>query len=84
MKNTIKVDSPDDIETGDWSFRPLRIVSHQPANAFTEGIPIGNGQLGATIFGHVGVERLGLNDVTLWSGEPSDWNNPDAKVLPYY
>ncbi len=80
MKNTIKVDSPDDIETGDRSFRPLRIVSHQPANAFTEGSPIGNGQLGATIFGHVGIERLGLNDVTLWSGEPSDWNNPDAKL----
>ncbi|MFA6292546.1 MAG: glycoside hydrolase family 95 protein [Victivallales bacterium] len=80
MKNTIKCDSPDYIETGGRSFRPLRIVSHQPANTFTEGTPIGNGQLGATIFGNVGAERLGLNDVTLWSGEPSDWNNPDAKV----
>ena len=58
----------------------MRIVSHQSASSFTEGIPIGNGQLGGTIFGDVGRERLGLNDVSLWSGEPSDWNNPDAKV----
>ena len=58
----------------------MRIVGRQPASSFTEGIPIGNGQLGAMIFGHVGCERLGLNDVSLWSGEPSDWNNPDAKA----
>lgn len=83
MENNIKDDSPDYPENGGGSARPLKIASNQPANTFTEGIPIGNGQLGATIFGHVGVERLGLNDVTLWSGEPSNWNNPDAKsVLP--
>ena len=58
----------------------MKITSQQPATSFTEGIPIGNGQLGGTIFGDVGRERLGLNDVSLWSGEPSDWNNPDAKA----
>jgi len=71
---------PKPLATGDGSIRPLKITSQQPAASFTEGIPIGNGQLGATIFGDVGRERLGLNDVSLWSGEPSDWNNPDAKA----
>lgn len=71
------------VVSGTETLRPLKLTSHQPAASFTEGIPIGNGQLGATILGDVGRERLGLNDVTLWSGEPSNWNNPDARdALP--
>ena len=65
------------------SFRPLKITGSTPAPSFSESIPIGNGQAGASIFGSVERERLALNEVTLWSGEPSDWNNPDAKnALP--
>ena len=53
------------------------------ANAWVEALPIGNGSLGAMVFGGVGRERLQLNDDTLWSGAPRNWDNPKAKdVLP--
>ena len=52
----------------------------QPAAKWTEALPIGNGRLGAMVFGGVETERLQLNDDTLWSGPPEgDWNNPDAR-----
>ena len=48
-----------------------------------EALPIGNGQLGAMIFGGVQTEVLQLNEATLWSGGPLEWNNPKAReVLP--
>lgn len=55
----------------------------QPAEKWVEALPIGNGRLGAMVFGGVTKERIALNDNTLWSGGPKDWNNPEAKdVLP--
>jgi alpha-L-fucosidase 2 len=50
-----------------------------PAKNWNEALPIGNGSLGAMIFGNVGQERLQLNEETLWTGGPADLNpNPDA------
>src|SRR5690606_1226174 len=40
---------------------------------------VGNGRLGGMVFGGVGVDRLAVNDDTLWSGGPSEWNNPGAR-----
>src|SRR5438270_6758608 len=57
----------------------LTLWYQQPASQWTEALPIGNGRLGAMIFGGVESERLQLNEDTLWSGAPRDWNNPDAK-----
>ena len=55
----------------------------QPAQQWVEALPIGNGRLGAMIFGGVASERLQLNQDTLWSGAPSDLHNPRARdVLP--
>jgi len=55
----------------------------RPAQRWVEALPIGNGRLGAMVFGGVVEERLQLNDDTLWSGGPRDWNNPKARgVLP--
>jgi alpha-L-fucosidase 2 len=51
----------------------------QPASEWTEALPVGNGRLGAMVFGGVETERLQLNEDTLWSGHPKDWNNPEAK-----
>jgi alpha-L-fucosidase 2 len=51
------------------------------AKEWTEALPIGNGRLGAMIFGGVEKELLQLNEDTLWSGSPKDWNNPRAKEL---
>src|SRR5690606_2673100 len=54
-----------------------------PARDWVEALRIGNGRLGAMIFGGVVEERVQFNEDTLWSGGPRDWNNPEAKsVLP--
>src|SRR4051812_46742853 len=50
----------------------------KPAQAWTEALPIGNGRIGAMIFGGVARERLQLNDDTLYAGGPYDPSNPDA------
>jgi alpha-L-fucosidase 2 len=61
----------------------LTLWYRQPARQWVEALPIGNGRLGAMVFGGVESERLQLNDDTLWSGGPSDWDNPRAReVLP--
>ena len=55
----------------------------QPAQKWVEALPVGNGRLGAMVFGGIASERLQLNEATLWSGGPKDWNNPAARaVLP--
>ncbi|WP_080838177.1 glycoside hydrolase family 95 protein [Cohnella massiliensis] len=54
-----------------------------PAKVWTEALPIGNGRLGAMVFGGVESERLQLNEDTLWSGSPKAGNNPRAReALP--
>jgi alpha-L-fucosidase 2 len=50
----------------------------QPATTWNEALPIGNGRLGAMLFGGVNEERLQLNEDTLWSGAPHDYNHPGA------
>ncbi|WP_442506799.1 glycosyl hydrolase family 95 catalytic domain-containing protein [Novipirellula sp. SH528] len=50
----------------------------QPASEWTEALPIGNGRLGAMVYGGVDRERLQLNEDTLWSGGPHCYDNPDA------
>jgi alpha-L-fucosidase 2 len=50
----------------------------RPAAQWVEALPIGNGRLGAMVFGGVERERLQLNEGTLWSGGPKDWNNAKA------
>ena len=55
----------------------------QPAKVWEEALPIGNGKVGAMIFGGVADERIQLNENTLWDGYPLDPNNPEGlKALP--
>lgn len=56
----------------------------QPAQYFEEALVLGNGTVGATVFGGVKQEKIYLNDATLWSGEPVNANmNPEAyKNIP--
>jgi alpha-L-fucosidase 2 len=55
----------------------------KPASEWTEALPIGNGRLGAMIFGGLPTEQLQLNEDTLYAGSPYDPNNPEAlKALP--
>jgi len=56
----------------------------KPAAQWVDALPIGNGRLGAMVFGGgedgaLFQEMLQFNEDTLWSGQPRDGNNPDAK-----
>lgn len=54
-----------------------------PAANFTESSPMGNGRLGAMMFGGVADERIVLNESSVWSGSRQDADRPEAyKVLP--
>ena len=50
----------------------------RPAEKWTEALPIGNGRLGAMVFGGIEDERLQFNDDTLWTGKPHDYSHPGA------
>ncbi|WP_281231504.1 glycoside hydrolase family 95 protein [Flavobacterium gelatinilyticum] len=56
----------------------------QPAEFFEESLVLGNGKMGATVFGGINSDKIHLNDITLWSGEPVNANmNPEAyKNIP--
>jgi len=57
----------------------LTLHYDRPAAAWTEALPVGNGRLGAMVFGRPGDELLQLNEATLWSGGPVDKDlNPGA------
>ncbi|HEV2329292.1 MAG TPA: glycoside hydrolase family 95 protein [Verrucomicrobiae bacterium] len=70
--------------------RPYQSISSEttiwfdaPARDFTESSPMGNGRLGAMMFGGDDEERIVLNESSVWSGSPQDADRPDAyKVLP--
>ncbi|MCW2365894.1 alpha-L-fucosidase 2 [Sphingobium sp. B7D2B] len=64
------------------SDRPLRdrLCYRRPATEWTQALPVGNGRIGAMVFGGVGTERLQLNEDTLWSGGPYDPVNPAARA----
>jgi alpha-L-fucosidase 2 len=63
---------------------PLKLWYDAPAQYFEESLVLGNGQQGATVFGGISTDKIYLNDLTLWSGEPVNANmNPQAyKNLP--
>ena len=63
--------------------RSLVLWYNRPAAKWTEALPIGNGRLGAMVFGGIQSERLQLNEDTIWAGEKRDRNNPEgARNLP--
>ena len=53
----------------------------KPAGDFTESLPLGNGRLGALVFGEVQRERIALNEISLWSGGSQD---ADLDSASYY
>src|SRR5262245_48449420 len=57
--------------------QPLALWYRRPAEQWTEALPVGNGRLGAMVFGGVANERLQLNEDTLWAGGPYDPVNPE-------
>ncbi len=49
-----------------------------PASQWDHAFPLGNGRLGATVFGTINRERIQLNEETLWMGGPRETDNPEA------
>ena len=56
-----------------------RIWFDTPAEKWDEALPTGNGRLGGMVFGKPYVEYIQLNEDSVWSGGPTDRNNPHAK-----
>jgi alpha-L-fucosidase 2 len=50
----------------------------QPAVKWTEALPVGNGRIGAMLFGGVENDHIQFNEETLWSGEPRAYSRPGA------
>src|SRR4051812_33118753 len=59
----------------------MQLNYQRPAREWTEALPIGNGRLGAMIFGGIETETLQLNEDTLWSGSKQDWVCPEAEEI---
>ena len=64
--------------------RPLKLHYDRPAEFFEEALVIGNGRMGAIVYGGVSKEVISLNDLTLWTGEPDNQvYTPNAhEVIP--
>ncbi|WP_426163046.1 glycosyl hydrolase family 95 catalytic domain-containing protein [Pseudoduganella sp. R-32] len=58
----------------------LELWYARPAGPWVEALPVGNGRLGAMVYGRVGQERLQLNEDTLFAGGPHDPNMPTAQA----
>ena len=52
----------------------------QPAAKWTEALPVGNGRLGAMVFGDFQHENIQLNEESVWAGSKINNNNPEAKA----
>jgi alpha-L-fucosidase 2 len=61
-----------------FSQADVELRFNRPAVYFTESAPLGNGRLGAMVFGNPNKERIVLNEISMWSGGVQDANRPDA------
>jgi alpha-L-fucosidase 2 len=66
-------DTPAETET-------MKLWYTAPAEKWVEALPVGNGRLGAMVFGIPAQEKIQLNEETVWSGQPNKNINPDARA----
>jgi len=52
----------------------------QPAKNWNEALPLGNGKLGAMVFGGTSTERIQLNDDSMWPADSESWNEPEGNI----
>ena len=64
------------LDAEDWDDMKLRY--QEPAQKWTEALPVGNGRLGAMVFGGTDNEHLQFNEDTLWTGRPHEYQHPGA------
>ena len=63
---------------GESSVKSLKLWYSQPASIWEEALPVGNGRLGAMIFGGTNEEHIQFNEETLWTGAPHDYSHEGA------
>lgn len=64
------------------SITSLKLHYDKPAEYFEEALPLGNGRLGAMVYGGTSMDRISLNDITLWTGEPEkEGEHPDYDLI---
>ena len=56
----------------------LTLWYQQPANQWEEALPVGNGRLGAMVYGGLEKDRIQYNEETLWTGVPQEYHHPGA------
>ncbi len=66
------------LEDDEISANDVKVCYLQPAGNWMEALPVGNGRLGAMVFGKVRTERIQLNDDTIFAGEKTNRNNPKS------
>jgi alpha-L-fucosidase 2 len=64
------------LDTEDWT--GMKLWYQQPAKEWAQALPVGNGRLGAMIFGGTASERLQFNEDTLWTGKPHEYQHGGA------
>jgi alpha-L-fucosidase 2 len=72
-------------DSGSGTSNSVRLWYAQPAANWNEALPLGNGRIGAMVFGGTGRERLQLNEETIWTGEPdkeANYHCDGPKSLP--
>lgn len=57
---------------------PLTLWYDSPATQWNEALPLGNGRIGAMVYGSLEREKIQFNEATLWTGNPHSYVNPDA------
>ncbi|TVP45317.1 MAG: glycoside hydrolase family 95 protein [Mongoliibacter sp.] len=61
------------------SYAQSKLWYTQPSENWEEALPLGNGRLGAMVFGATSTERIQLNEDSLWPGGPDDWGLAEGK-----
>ena len=68
--------------SGETDSQATSLWYRQPAANWNEALPVGNGRLGAMIFGNPWAETLQVNEESLWAGSPHDANADAAEIMP--
>ncbi|MDD4144930.1 MAG: glycoside hydrolase family 95 protein [Prolixibacteraceae bacterium] len=63
---------------GDTLSRDLLLWYDEPAEVWEEALPVGNGRMGAMVFGGIQSERIQLNEESVWTGGPVERANTEA------
>jgi alpha-L-fucosidase 2 len=76
--NSVGLKSAPSRETPEPKSSGMALWYRQPAEKWQEALPLGNGYMGAMVFGGIQQERIALNESSFWSGRPHDYNDTNA------